>query len=104
MAIIGTRRPEEAKVFDSDAGYHSPPSGGSIEVFWFEQAKERSYAEHMGAEYDADDSMADGWYWHACFPGCLPDGDPVGPFGSSYAALEDALGDDPMGDHMGRNR
>ena len=31
-----------------------------------------------------------GWYWQSCFPGCLPDGDPVGPFPSEVDALEDA--------------
>lgn len=31
-----------------------------------------------------------GWYWRACFPGCLPDGDPVGPFGTELLAIEDA--------------
>ncbi len=32
-----------------------------------------------------------GWYWWSCFPGCLPDGDPVGPFSSATRAAEDAL-------------
>lgn len=31
-----------------------------------------------------------GWYWWCCFPGCLPDGDPVGPFCTEDAALTDA--------------
>ena len=31
-----------------------------------------------------------GWYWWPCFPGCLPDGDPVGPFGTEELALSDA--------------
>ena len=31
-----------------------------------------------------------GWYWQSCFPGCLPDGDPMGPFESEAAALADA--------------
>lgn len=21
-----------------------------------------------------------GWYWMSCFPGCMPDGEPAGPF------------------------
>jgi hypothetical protein len=28
-----------------------------------------------------------GWYWQSCFPGCLPDGDPIGPFPSKSEAL-----------------
>ena len=32
------------------------------------------------------------WFWWACFPGCLPDGDPVGPFSTETEALADAQG------------
>lgn len=31
-----------------------------------------------------------GWYWWACFPGCLPDSDPIGPFDTEGKALDDA--------------
>ena len=31
-----------------------------------------------------------GWYWQSCFPGCLPDSDPVGPFDTEEEALADA--------------
>ena len=34
-----------------------------------------------------------GWYWWPCFPGCLLDGDPVGPFDSEAEAIADAQGD-----------
>lgn len=30
-----------------------------------------------------------GWYWWPCFPGCIPDGDPMGPFASEKDALFD---------------
>ena len=33
-----------------------------------------------------------GWYWWACFPGCLPDSDPFGPFESERAAIDDCKG------------
>jgi len=32
-----------------------------------------------------------GFYWWACSPGCLPDGEPYGPFGDATEAYEDAL-------------
>ena len=38
----------------------------------------------------------DGWYWWACFPGCLPDGqvghpaDANGPFETATEAIADA--------------
>lgn len=31
-----------------------------------------------------------GWYWWTCFPGCLPDGEPNGPFATEAEALADA--------------
>ncbi len=31
-----------------------------------------------------------GWFWAAGFPGCLWDGDPVGPFTTEGEAIEDA--------------
>jgi hypothetical protein len=31
-----------------------------------------------------------GWYWWSCFPGCLPDSDPMGPFDTEAEALADA--------------
>jgi hypothetical protein len=32
-----------------------------------------------------------GWYWWACHPGCLPDGDVEGPFASKEEAIFNAL-------------
>jgi hypothetical protein len=40
-----------------------------------------------------------GWYWWSCFPGCLPNSDPFGPFETEQDALEDAQDidvDDPV--------
>lgn len=31
-----------------------------------------------------------GWFWQPCFPGCLPDGDPIGPFETRDEAIKDA--------------
>lgn len=77
--IIGTVRPEEAKVFDQYAGYHqfhaeeTQEPYGSFEIVFWDEPTNRA-----------------GWYWWACFPGCLPDGEPSGPFASSRQALQDA--------------
>lgn len=38
----------------------------------------------------AVEAELEGWYWQACFPGCLPDSEPSGPFASEAEALEDA--------------
>jgi hypothetical protein len=31
-----------------------------------------------------------GWFYCFCFPGCLPDSEPCGPFKTEKAALKDA--------------
>ena len=33
-----------------------------------------------------------GWYWWPCFDGCLPDGEPSGPFPTELEAIADANG------------
>ncbi len=47
-----------------------------------------------GACYDCGDRVVRlgqvGWFWWACFPGCLPDGEPMGPFETEQAAIDDA--------------
>jgi hypothetical protein len=55
---------------------------GSFEVFYIDHAE--ALAEILGEDNDA------GWYWWACFPGCLPDGEPHGPFETEEQAYADA--------------
>ena len=89
--IIGTMRAEEAKIFDQYAGYHpfhaeeTQEPYGSFEIFFND-------ALPLGNEMSDGNgkAMAPGWYWWACRPECLPDGDPCGPFAMSRNALEDA--------------
>ena len=45
--------------------------------------------EGTAFEVHADEEH-NGWYWWACFPGCLPDGAPNGPFRTEADALADA--------------
>ena len=46
----------------------------------------------LNADGETEDShMAYGWYWWSCCPGCLPDGDPSGPFDTYREALLDAV-------------
>jgi hypothetical protein len=54
---------------------------GSFEAFY---AFKGDLIEENGEE------SAVGWYWWACFPGCLPDGDPEGPFPTEQDAIDDA--------------
>jgi hypothetical protein len=85
---LGTVRIEEARVYDSHAGYHqfhadeTQEPYGSFEVFW----QEPGYAESG----HSDDELAPGWYWWAVSPGCMPDSDQSGPFAYSQQAHQDA--------------
>ena len=54
---------------DSGTGY------GSLETIWVEP--------RLGER---------GWYWWPCFPGCIPDGEAVGPFKTEREAVIDAGG------------
>lgn len=50
-----------------------------VEIFWG--------SPENGFDHEA------GWYYWYCFPGCLPDSEPYGPFESEEAALK-AMRDD----------
>jgi hypothetical protein len=45
-----------------------------------------------GGEWETEEGEPNeaGWYWFWCFPGCLPESEPCGPFETSDEALEDA--------------
>jgi hypothetical protein len=47
---------------------------------------------HVGINETPDgaDGLLLGWYWWSCFPGCMPDGDPIGPFNTEAEAVLDA--------------
>tara|TARA_Y100000310_G_scaffold315023_1_gene365106 strand:- start:154 stop:474 length:321 start_codon:yes stop_codon:yes gene_type:complete len=47
-----------------------------------------SAREHFSRSANA----ASGYYWWSCFPGCLPDSDPIGPFETLADAIADAQG------------
>jgi hypothetical protein len=58
-----------------------------VEVFYAKEGElERVY---VPTDWDGQPSEV-GWYWWPCFPGCLPDGDPMGPFATEQEALDDA--------------
>ena len=57
---------------------------GSFEVFALDGSVNDDISQEDGTPYKA------GWYWWACFPGCLPEGEPWGPFGTEQDAITDA--------------
>lgn len=60
---------------------------------WFSGSGEEYSAEDVSL-LDAADGIytpcEEGWYYWACFPGCLPDGDARGPFYTEQEAIDDA--------------
>ncbi len=78
---------------------------GSFEVFHYDL---NSFSECKGADglfyvtagcFTPDGGFTEGelpalvgWYWQACLPGCLPDGEPSGPFKTEQDAIIDANG------------
>lgn len=58
-----------------------------VEVFFLSARQAVGLAMHTG---DDPESAEAGWYWWACFPGCLPDGEPSGPYATEAEALADA--------------
>src|SRR5574343_568905 len=46
--------------------------------------------DHAVAWAIAEYGITGGWYYWYCFPGCLPDSEPIGPFRSWQAAKRDA--------------
>ena len=55
---------------------------GSFEVFYVSYGK--------GSKYAAANIDSVGWYWWSCQPGCMPDGEPIGPFNTSQEAFDNA--------------
>lgn len=68
-----------------------PHSLPDIKIFYVskEEASQNEDLEQAG--YGS--CPESGWYWQSCFPGCLPDGGPMGPFATEAEALADAQSD-----------
>lgn len=102
--------PFHAEPFEDDA----PEPFGSFEVFWHDGDMDEDGREifqrtkinlpcldcgktyhvhhiaHPATEEEGHMWGGAGFYWWPCFPGCLPDGEPSGPFESARAAIADA--------------
>ena len=39
---------------------------------------------------ETGEPMDEGYYYWFCFPGCMPDSDPIGPFATESEAIDDA--------------
>ena len=49
-----------------------------------------SVIQQEGLTDDDGDQLEEGWYWQSGLPGCMPDGEPTGPFPTRADALADA--------------
>ena len=60
-----------------------------VEVFYLSQLEANYNLQNLdhADEYTLTEA---GRYWWTCFPGCLPDSDPFGPFETEAEALADA--------------
>jgi hypothetical protein len=67
---------------DTEGNEHWP-----VEVFYH-----GDHAPHHDGTPAVDDepAMEAGWYWWTCFPGCMPESDPHGPFDCEDDAITDA--------------
>lgn len=93
-------KPEKTMQVYSDSKRESDPYAlPDVEVFYHEHAKRELCALNAGHKAELygecivdgeGDCCGTGWYWQACFPGCLPDGEPNGPFKTEAEAQADA--------------
>jgi len=70
--------------YSNRAREQDPHALPDVEVFYAKAGELR--LEECGAN-------APGWYWWHCFPGCLPDSEPMGPYDTESDALADARDD-----------
>ena len=64
----------------------NPHALPDIEVFYMSANEIR-----VCSWFDDDgNDLESGYYWQSCFPGCIPDSEPMGPFATKEEALADA--------------
>ncbi len=91
------------QAYSDETRESSPYSLPDVEVFYvsanefasapFDTWQGSYMADAMDAFPEHDMQAAEdcaGWYYWFCFPGCLPDSDPIGPFETEQQALDDA--------------
>jgi len=69
-----------AQAYRDPAREGNPHALPDLEVFFADDVRDEETGEFLPA----------GWFYWACFPGCLPDGPAMGPFDSEAEALADA--------------
>lgn len=75
-----------SQIYSNPARSLLPHALPNVETFYV-SGFDGDYVDHNG------DMLPGGWYWQACFSGCLPDGEPMGPFDTEEEAIADAQDD-----------
>jgi hypothetical protein len=57
-----------------------------VEVFYMSQGE----IDDLARDCEDTELQEQGWYFWACFPGCLPDSDPAGPYATEQLAIDAA--------------
>ena len=73
-----------------DSHYCDCPECGSQVLFNNARSAACPECEHV---FPVSNKSPVGWFWWSCFPGCLPDSEPNGPFDTQDEALADAQSD-----------
>jgi hypothetical protein len=60
----------------------------SWHTFESEDGSEYGSFEAFYLDSETGEPIVSGWYWWACFPGCLPDGEPDGPYPTEREAIQ----------------
>lgn len=95
MAVLSAECAKWAKRPATFTGYHQFKGNGEGEA-GFVQYGSFEVFHHDGDEGHGGETWLGckpGWYWWPCFPGCLPDGEPSGPFPTAEGAYLDAIGE-----------
>jgi len=75
------------QVYSDPTRESDPHALPDVEVFYMNDDEAVNYAV-MESAYGMDAEA--GWYWWSCFPGCLPDSEPFGPYDTEAEAVDAA--------------
>lgn len=57
--------------------------------YWYVSPKQAANRVKAYDDGSSDDCTETGWYWWPCIPGCLPDGEAMGPFATEEECIAD---------------
>jgi hypothetical protein len=79
-----------SQVYSDPTRKNDPYPLPDCEVFYVSQLEVNYNLENLdhADEYTLTEA---GWYWWSCFPGCMPDSEPFGPFETEEEATFDYI-------------